>query len=51
VYVTGAVIKDSNLIVYYGGGDKYVAAATAPLSEFLSKLASGEHAALEPVKL
>lgn len=51
VYVTGAVIKGKDLIVYYGGGDKYVAAAKAPLAEFLHKLASGDHAVLEPAKL
>jgi predicted GH43/DUF377 family glycosyl hydrolase len=51
VYATGAVIKDKDLIVYYGGGDKYVAAAKAPLREFLGKLASGDHATVEPVTL
>lgn len=50
VYATGAVVKDDELIVYYGGGDKHIAAAKAPLNEFLSKLASGEHAVLEPAQ-
>jgi beta-1,2-mannobiose phosphorylase / 1,2-beta-oligomannan phosphorylase len=51
VYVTGAIIQGEDLIVYYGGGDKYVAAAKARLSEFLQKLMTGDHAHLEPVKL
>lgn len=51
VYASGAVVKDNQLIVYYGGGDKYINAAQAPLHEFLHKLASGDHAALEPVTI
>ncbi len=38
IYASGAVIKDDMLFVYYGGGDKHVCVATAPLSEVLSKL-------------
>jgi predicted GH43/DUF377 family glycosyl hydrolase len=38
VYASGAVIKDGTLFVYYGGGDKTVNVATAPLEPFLKKL-------------
>lgn len=38
VYACGAVIKDDILFVYYGGGDKYVCVATAPLQKILSGL-------------
>lgn len=51
VYATGAVVLGDHLFVYYGGGDKHVAAARAPLSEFLRKLTSGEHTVIEPVRV
>ena len=38
VYASGAIIKDDTLFVYYGGGDKTVSLATAPLEPFLQKL-------------
>ncbi|MDE2079416.1 MAG: hypothetical protein KGI73_03455 [Patescibacteria group bacterium] len=38
VYASGAIVKDGTLFVYYGGGDKYVNVATAPLAKFLSEL-------------
>lgn len=38
VYACGAVVKDDTLFVYYGGGDKYVCVATAPLQKILGKL-------------
>ena len=50
VYVSGAVIVGEDLLVYYGGGDKYVAAARANLDDFLLKLAHGQRADLVPVK-
>jgi predicted GH43/DUF377 family glycosyl hydrolase len=50
VYVSGAVIVGEDLLVYYGGGDKYVAAARANLDDFLLKLAHGQRAGLTPVK-
>jgi predicted GH43/DUF377 family glycosyl hydrolase len=43
VYASGAVILNGDLIVYYGGGDKRIAAAKLPLQEFLRKLTSGEN--------
>lgn len=51
VYASGAVILGDDLLVYYGGGDKYVAAARAPLADFLYKLTHREHATLEPVRV
>ncbi len=37
-YPCGAVVKDGMLNVYYGGSDKYVCLAQAPLDEFVAKL-------------
>lgn len=50
IYVCGAVVLGEDLFVYYGGGDKYVAAAKINLREFLRKLTSHQHAVLTPVK-
>lgn len=38
VYACGAIVKEGTLFVYYGGGDKTVNVATAPLSRFLKEL-------------
>lgn len=38
VYVSGAVVKDGQLLVYYGGSDNHVCVATADLEEFLGAL-------------
>ena len=38
VYVTGAVIKNGEILVYYGASDSYVSVAYAPLKEFLRAL-------------
>lgn len=46
VYASGAVIKDGTLFVYYGGGDKTVSVATAPLDAFVQELSRGGHPAL-----
>jgi predicted GH43/DUF377 family glycosyl hydrolase len=35
VYASGAIIKDEELYIYYGGADKVVCVATTPLKEFL----------------
>ncbi len=35
VYASGALVRDDELYVYYGGGDKVVCVATAPLKEFV----------------
>lgn len=41
VYVSGAVVKDGILLVYYGGADSYTCVAYAPLEEFLATLKKG----------
>lgn len=41
VYVSGAVIRNGRLIIYYGGADNYVCAASADLEEFLAELKKG----------
>jgi beta-1,2-mannobiose phosphorylase / 1,2-beta-oligomannan phosphorylase len=38
VYPCGAVIKDNNLFVYYGGGDTVVCAAQENLDKFLTQM-------------
>ena len=38
VYATGAVIKNGELLVYYGGGDKHVCIAETPLRPLLDWL-------------
>ena len=38
VYACGAVVRDGTLFVYYGGADKVVCVATAPLDSFLKTL-------------
>ena len=38
VYASGAVIFNDDLIVYYGGGDKYIGAAKVNLKKFLHSL-------------
>jgi len=39
VYACGAVLDGDEIRVYYGGGDKTVSVASAPLSEILKRLA------------
>jgi len=39
-YPCGAVVKDGNLIIYYGGADSYVCVASTNFDEFLDKLRS-----------
>ena len=41
VYASGAVIKDGDLYIYYGGADRVVCVATTPLKDFLKYLKSG----------
>ena len=47
VYACGAVIRDGTLFVYYGGADKVVCVATAPLGAFLDALIEGGKLPLE----
>jgi predicted GH43/DUF377 family glycosyl hydrolase len=51
VYASGAIVKDNNIIVYYGGSDSYVCAASAPLDEFLESLKRGAKPSLKKRKL
>ena len=45
VYACGAVVRDGTLFVYYGGADKIVAVATAPLEAFIDVLVAGQQPA------
>lgn len=42
VYVCGAVIRDDELYIYYGGGDKHTCVAHVPLHDVLNWLVSTE---------
>jgi len=48
-YASGAVVFGDDLIVYYGGGDKRVAAAKADFQEFIERLVHDEPARLSKV--
>ncbi|HTY39989.1 MAG TPA: hypothetical protein VMC43_02780, partial [Candidatus Paceibacterota bacterium] len=51
IYPCGAVIRDDMLYVYYGGADKVVCVASAPLKEFLEQLISTESPHLRAVSV
>lgn len=51
VYSGGAVVRDGTLFVYYGGADKVVCVATAPLQAFLDDLIAGDPVRLSPAPL
>lgn len=38
VYASAAVVRDGMLFIYYGGGDKHVCVASAPLDAFVDQL-------------
>ena len=42
IYACGAVVRDGELFVYYGGADKVVCVATTPLDAFLDALMKDE---------
>jgi predicted GH43/DUF377 family glycosyl hydrolase len=46
VYACGAVVRDGTLYVYYGGADKVVCVATAPLHDFIEAIVTGSQPAL-----
>ena len=46
IYACGATIKQGMLYVYYGGADRVICAAFAPLDDFLKALMTNEHAVL-----
>lgn len=50
VYPCGAVVKDNNLFVYYGGADTVVCAASQDLDEFLYKMKNHKEPKLRKVK-
>ena len=47
IYANGSVVKNGELFVYYGGGDKYVAVASMPLKELLEDLKQNKPAKLK----
>ncbi len=49
VYVSGAVVKDGTLFVYYGGADTVVCVASAPLDDFLAALMKTQEPKLKRV--
>lgn len=49
VYACGAVVRGGTLFIYYGGADKVVCVATAPLKKFLSALVKGSQPSLTSV--
>lgn len=49
VYAGGAVVRDGKLFIYYGGADKVVCVATAPLNEFVDHLIKEGNPTLESV--
>ena len=48
VYACGAVVRSGLLHVYYGGADKVICVATAPLAPFLDALVAGHVRELVP---
>jgi predicted GH43/DUF377 family glycosyl hydrolase len=51
IYSCGAVIKDNELFVYYGGADKVSCVATAPLDKFLNELIHSSVSKLKPTHI
>lgn len=47
VYVSGAIVKDGNLLVYYGAADSFVSVAYANLDEFLEAFKKDVHPKLK----
>lgn len=50
IYASGAVVKNNKLIVYYGGGDKYIGVASIGLSELLNSMKKNSPIKLEKNK-
>ncbi|MFA5942503.1 MAG: hypothetical protein WC798_02410 [Candidatus Paceibacterota bacterium] len=46
VYACGATVQNGTLFIYYGGADKVVCVATAPLDAFLDALIEGSQTSL-----
>ncbi|MFA6278672.1 MAG: hypothetical protein WCS97_00840 [Candidatus Paceibacterota bacterium] len=49
VYACGAVVREGTLFVYYGGADKVVCVATAPLDDFLDAIIKGNQTSLTTI--
>lgn len=49
VYACGAIVRDGELFVYYGGADKVVCVATVSLDDFVDALVEGSQPALVEV--
>ncbi|HET8581506.1 MAG TPA: hypothetical protein VFL98_03530, partial [Candidatus Paceibacterota bacterium] len=50
VYTCGAVVKDGTFFLYYGGGDRHVCVAHAPISQILYDLKHDRAPALSPAE-
>ncbi len=51
VYAAGAVIRDGELHLYYGGADKVVCVATAPVDRFVDQLISSGETTMTAINL
>jgi predicted GH43/DUF377 family glycosyl hydrolase len=51
VYPCGAVIKDENLFVYYGGADSYLCGASQNLDKFLHQLKHDQEPTMKRVQM
>lgn len=51
VYASGAVVKDGNLLVYYGGADSYICVAYANFEEFVEILRKATKPKLQQKKI
>ena len=51
VYSCGAVVKDGDLFVYYGGADKFVCVASVPLKELIDDLKKDKNIKLTKKKI
>lgn len=51
VYACGATLKDGMVYVYYGGADRVICVAFAPLDAFLKALMTDDHAILNSIPL
>ncbi|MFA6355019.1 MAG: hypothetical protein WCW65_01165 [Candidatus Paceibacterota bacterium] len=50
IYASGAIVKDGKLLVYYGGGDKYIGVASIELNELLNSMKEKKTVKLEKNK-
>ena len=51
VYAGGAVVKDKDLLIYYGGADKYTCVAKSNLEEFLDEVKRSEVPLVSSLKI